>query len=271
MRRSLSLHAAATAFCVAALFAAPAAQARTLFDIGSSDLDVATVVTNRQPAWVQAAVASAPLYASDVATNQEAVSAKLPKYTFMRVLSSGAARLQVETYDENGAAVQSGWVDPTQVLPSVPATDWLVASAAATLWSTADSNANAARNLVRFTPLQQLDGPVQGRLQVRVYNSDFSAVVDQGWVDASSTGPALAPQVRVPSPTDRPVGVRSTNSSNQQQAFLDATAPAARSAAALTGVPASVTVAQAGYSTDPSYADKLVSLMDRYNLYQLDA
>jgi flagellar protein FlgJ len=30
-------------------------------------------------------------------------------------------------------------------------------------------------------------------------------------------------------------------------------------------------IAQAGYSTDPAYADKLVSLMDRYNLYQLDA
>jgi flagellar protein FlgJ len=26
-----------------------------------------------------------------------------------------------------------------------------------------------------------------------------------------------------------------------------------------------------GYSTDPDYADKLISLMDRYDLYQLDA
>jgi len=29
-------------------------------------------------------------------------------------------------------------------------------------------------------------------------------------------------------------------------------------------------LAQAGYSTDPAYADKLLSLMDRYNLYRLD-
>ena len=28
---------------------------------------------------------------------------------------------------------------------------------------------------------------------------------------------------------------------------------------------------QGGYSTDPSYADKLIALMDRYNLYSLDA
>jgi flagellar protein FlgJ len=32
-----------------------------------------------------------------------------------------------------------------------------------------------------------------------------------------------------------------------------------------------VLIAEEGYSTDPAYADKLVSLMDRYNLYQLDA
>ena len=30
-------------------------------------------------------------------------------------------------------------------------------------------------------------------------------------------------------------------------------------------------IAQEGYSTDPAYSDKLVALMDHYNLYQLDA
>jgi flagellum-specific peptidoglycan hydrolase FlgJ len=29
-------------------------------------------------------------------------------------------------------------------------------------------------------------------------------------------------------------------------------------------------IALSGYSSDPAYADKLVSLMDRYNLYRLD-
>jgi flagellar protein FlgJ len=160
--------------------------------------------------------------------------------------------------------------------------------------------------------------------------------------------------------------VRTTSGTNQQQAFLDATAQAARAAARQTGVPASVTVAQAilesdwgrsqlalsannyfgikatsslgndglvwmptsefnaagelyatispfrayrsltdsltdhdqlllarryavamqvandpkqfarqlyeaGYSTDPAYADKLITLMDSYDLYRLDA
>jgi flagellar protein FlgJ len=28
---------------------------------------------------------------------------------------------------------------------------------------------------------------------------------------------------------------------------------------------------EGGYATDPAYADKLVALMDRYDLYRLDA
>jgi Mannosyl-glycoprotein endo-beta-N-acetylglucosaminidase len=362
----LRQHAIAAAVTVLSLFAAPAAQARTLFD-AASDMEtaVATVVPSHFPSWVQVAVASAPLYFADTASDQ--VASHLPRQTFLRVINSGAARLQVEAYDESGAPGQQGWVDPNQVLPSASGTDWLVSSTATTLWSTSDAGAASARNLDRFTPLQQVAPPVRGRIPVLVYRSDFSGVADQGWIDASSAGPALPPQVRVPAPTDRPVGLRSVSSTSQQQAFLDAAAQAARVATAQTGVPASVTVAQAilesdwgrsllaqsannyfgmkamgslgtdgvvymptseydadgalyetvsafraytsladsmadhdrllgtasryaqamraasdprqfaaliaqaGYSTDPAYADKLVSLMDRYNLYQLDA
>jgi flagellum-specific peptidoglycan hydrolase FlgJ len=235
------------------------------------------------------------------------------------------------------------------------------------LWRSADAAADAVRQLDRFTPLLLVDGPVQDRVQVWTYRSDLSGVLDQGWVDTSSTGPALAPQMRVPSPTDKTFTMRGTNATGQQQIFLDTAAQAARDSAVMTGVPASVTVAQAilesdwgrsqlaqsannyfgikamgplspdgviwlptseyddagqlyqtisafrayksltdsmtdhdllletssryaaamraaqdpkqfatllakaGYSTDPAYADKLISLMDRYNLYQLDA
>jgi hypothetical protein len=348
------------------LVSAPAAQARTLLDVGSSDLETATVVPtpNHLPTWVQVAVANAPLYGSD---SVDQPRARLPRNTFLRVLGSGASLLQVQAYDENGNPGQDGWVDPNQVLPSAPGTDWLVASTATTLWSASDASATRMRTLDRFTPLMRVDGPVLDRILVRVFSSDFSGMLDQGWIDATSTGPALPPQMRVPAPTDRPSGLRTASGTGLQQAFLDATAQPARDAAALTGVPASVTVAQAilesdwgrsslatsannyfgmkamgtlgtdgvvylptseydadgqlyqtvsafrayksladsladhdrllgtasryagamrsakdpkqfaalitqaGYSTDPAYADKLVSLMDRYNLYQLDA
>ncbi len=326
---------------------------------------VTTTTENHLPDWLQIAVSSAPLYASDTSSDQ--VVARLPRYTFLRVLGGGTSRLQAQAYDDNGNPGATGWVSADQVLPSAPGIDWLVASATTPLLSASDGPATTVRKLAPFTPLQRLDGPVLGRIQVRVFAGDFSSIVDQGWVDVSATGPALPPQMRVPAPATGTSGLRSPGSSGQQQAFLDAAAQAARAGAALTGVPASVTVAQAilesswgqsalaldannffgmkamgtlgndgvvwmqtseydtsgqlyqtwsafrayksladsmadhdrlladasrytsamaartdprafavaiaqdGYSTDPAYADKLIGLMDRYNLYQLDA
>ena len=349
------------------MFIAPATQAQVLFEIGglaASNPETAAVVQNHLPAWLQVAVASAPLYASDGGSN---VATSFARHTFLRVLSGGAFRLQVQAYDGNGDPSTTGWVDAGQVLPSAPGIDWMVTSSDTSLLSTADASATLVRNLARFTPLQKLGDSGLGRVQVLVYRSDFSGVADQGWVDSSATGPALPPQMRVAAPTDRPVGIRGATSASQPQAFLDAAAQAARQGAALTGVPASVTVAQAilesswgqsslattannyfgmkamgslgddgvvwmptseydssgqlyeamsafkayksfadsmadhdrllqlaprysaamqsandprqfaaliaqaGYSTDPAYADKLVALMDRYGLYQLDS
>ena len=330
----------------------------------TADLQVATVVASHLPSWVQVVVASASLYITD--GGSDLAGPRLSRHVFLRVLSGGASRLQVQAYDDNGTPGLIGWIDPNQVLPSAPGTDWLVASNATRLYSNPDASADVLRNLDRFTPLQKTGDTVQGRVQVRVYRPDFSAVVvEQGWVSTSDIGPALAPSVRVAGPTDRSI-LRTATNGNPQRAFLDATGGAARAAMAQTGVPASVTVAQAilesdwgrsslaqtannyfgmkaigsmgtdgvvylptseydadgelyqtvsafrayrsladsladhdrllqtssryaqamkatsdprqfatllmqaGYSTDPAYADKLVSLMDRYNLYSLD-
>lgn len=349
--------------CVLSLLAAPAAQAQTLFD-ATSGVEAATVVPSHMPAWVQVVVSSGSLYTSDTGAQ---IQTRLARNTFLRLVTAGGSRLEVQAYDDSGNPGLTGWVDPNQVLPSAPGADWYVTSASSTLWSADDSAAAVMRNLDRFTPLQRVDGPVLDRILVYVYSSDFSSAIAEGWVDIASTGPALPPRMRVPSPTGREVAARATSGSNQQQAFLNTTAQAARDAAALTGVPASVTVAQAilesdwgrstlatqannyfgmkamgslgsdgviylptseydddgqlyqtvsafraykslsdsladhdrllrtsslyapalayakdskqyaaliaqaGYSTDPAYADKLVSLMDRYNLYALDA
>jgi hypothetical protein len=324
-----------------------------------------TVTMNRLPAWVQIGSAAAPLYASD--SGQALAHSKLPRYTFLRVVGGGAARLQVDVYDDQGHQGARGWIDADDVLPSAPGTDWYVSAQPTPLYKAADATTDAVRTVDQFSALQLVDGPVQNRIEVRVYRSDFT-VLDEGWVDVTDTGPALAPQTRVASPTtDRALATKSVSAANQQQAFLDATATAARAATAETGVPASVTVAQAilesdwgrsllaqnannyfgikaigslgsdgvvwmptseydsdgnlyqtispfrayksltdslsdhdrllqlgaryaqamksandprgfaqalseaGYSTDPIYADKLIQLMDAYNLYRLDA
>jgi hypothetical protein len=347
------------------LLAGPAAQARTLFDAGMFDLGAATATSNPShlPAWVQTVGSTTSLYGSDDGVQ---VQTRLPRNTFLRVVTAGVSRLQVQAYDENSDPGGEGWVDPTQVLPCAPGIDWFVASTSTTLWSTADASAAAVRTVDRFTPLLRVDSSLGDRIQVYVYSSDFSGVAARGWVDVADTGPALPPQMRAAPPNDQPVGVRTAGGSGQQRAFLDVTERAARDDAALTGVPASVTVAQAilesdwgrsglattannyfgmkamgalgndgvvdmptseyddsgalyqtvsafrayktladsladhdrllqtssryavamsaakdprqfaaliaeaGYGTDPAYADKLVSLMDRYDLYQLD-
>ena len=202
----------------------------------------------RLPAWVQVATATARVYVGD--TGEAVVAQRLSRYTFLRVLGGGSARLQVNAYDENGSPGLRGWVDPNDVVPSAPGTDWLVASNAATLWRSTDPGANAVRNLDPFTPMQQIDGPVQNRIEVQIYASDFSAALDRGWIDTADTGPALPPRIAVPAPANPTPGARSLSSANARQAFLDATAKAARAGAAQTGVPASVTVAQAILESD---------------------
>ncbi len=361
---------------------AVAADAQTVADTGTvadmgtvadaqpvADLQTATVAPtqaqNHLPTWAQIVVASGSLYAADSSSNQ--VLAHLARHTYLRVIGGGTSRIQVQVYDESGTPGQTGWVSADQVLPSAPGIDWLVAAKSTTLWSGTDDSATSVRTIDAFSPLQKLDGPQLDRVQVNVYSSDFSRVVATGWVDVSATGPALAPQARVPGPTDVALANRAATGSDQPMAFLNDAATAARQTATLTGVPASVTVAQAilesdwgrsalaqnannyfgmkvmgtlgddglvwmptseydaagqlyqttsafrayksladsmmdhdsllanasrysgamqvkndpkqfasmiaqeGYSTDPAYADKLVALMDKYNLYQLDA
>jgi hypothetical protein len=348
---------------VLSLLAAPAAQAATVFNVGPG-LEAVTVPMSRLPSWVQVVNSSAPLYSAD--TSGGATGSRLARFTFLRVLGGGTSRLRIDVYDDIGNQGLRGWIDPTDVLPSAPGTDWRVSSRPTSLLKTAADGSETIGNLDRFTPLQQLDGPVQNRIQVRVYRPNFT-ILDQGWVDIADTGPAFAPRARVQSPTpDRVIGLRSRSVTAQQQAFLDATTQAARAVARQTGVPASVTVAQAilesdwgrsqlalsannyfgikatsslgndglvwmptgefdasgqaydtispfraykslmdsmtdhdrllltgryavamqvaseprqfaqqlyvaGYSTDPAYADKLIALMDRYDLYRLDA
>ena len=348
---------AASLLCIAS--AAPTiANAQTVAAVNDVSQD------SHLPEWVQSVVAGASLYAADSGSDQ--VLTSLDKLTYLRVIDGGANRLQVQAYDEDGDPAQTGWIEADQVQPSAPATDWLVNATATTLWSTDDASATVLRDLSPFTPLQKTDGPVLNRIQVRVYRSDFSGVIAEGWIDVANTGPALPPAVRVPSSTDQ-LASASSQTTLDQQAFIDGTSQAARQDMAVTHVPASVTVAQAilesdwgrsalatdannyfgmkaigtlgddgvvwmptaeydasgklytttsafraykdladsvadhdellgtasryapamqasgdpkefatliaqeGYSTDPAYADKVVALMDRYNLYLLDS
>jgi hypothetical protein len=231
---------AATTLLIALV--APTALAAPFFDAWALEEATATPTRSNLPGWVQTENASTALFTSDVSST---VSTRVDRNTYLQVLGGGASRLRVDVYDDYGAAGLEAWVDADDVVPSAPATNWLVAANPTTLWQTADADAASLRSIEQFTPLQMTSGLVGSRVQIRVFRSDFS-VVDQGWVERADTGPALAPDTHVASPDAEILfAMRSLSATSQQQTFLDATALAAQQAARLTGVPASVTVAQA--------------------------
>jgi hypothetical protein len=346
----------ATSTLATLLVSTPAAQAG--FEPAAETLELSHL-----PSWVQVATDDAPLYVSD--TGRGTTGPRIPRWTFLQVLGGATQRLQVAETNDRGQVVRQGWVDPERVRPSASGRDWLVTSAPATLWKGGDST--ASRTLDPFTPMQQTNGPVGGRIEVRVYRADLQAVIDYGWIDQAATGPAFAPASLVPDPVGGAPLRANTSGIDQRQVFLNSAARAAMSASARTGVPASVTVAQAilesdwgrstlaqyagnyfgikatgglgndgvvwmptveydadgqvyetisafrayrtltdslidhdlllrgasryapamqarhdprqfaqllaeaGYATDPEYADKVIALMDRYDLYRLDA
>jgi flagellum-specific peptidoglycan hydrolase FlgJ len=239
-------HWPAIALCVlASLFVTPAAHAAFMFEASSESALAETIDMQHMPNWVQAALSSVVLFNTDSGKQEVA---RVSRYTYMQVLGGAERRLLVEALNDGGQVAARGWVDPDDVLPSASGRDWLVTSTQATLFKTPDNAAPASRTLDQFTPLQLLDGPVQGRIEVRVFSSDLQKVVEQGWIDQAQTGPALPPQARVPDPVQK-LSFRKA-SSEDQWAFLDSAAGAAIVASGRTGVPASVTVAQAILESD---------------------
>src|SRR5262245_12919156 len=109
------------------------------------------------PTWVQVAPATAPLFAADHGSTRALDAVR--RAAFLRVLGAGETRLHVQLYDDNGQAGPAAWVDPDDVLPSAPGTDWLVAARPTTLFEAADDGAAVERELDAFEPLQQIDGP----------------------------------------------------------------------------------------------------------------
>src|SRR5438067_2494251 len=92
---------------VVALFIAPGAHARALFDIAG--VDSSTVPMSRLPAWVQVSSGSVALYTTDTGSNL--AGPNLARYTFLRVLGGGTSRLLVDAYDASGAQGLRGWID----------------------------------------------------------------------------------------------------------------------------------------------------------------
>jgi hypothetical protein len=163
------------------------------------------------------------------------------------VLEPGANRIQVEVFDEAGQATAQGWVDVTMAAPSAPGTGWLVNTQPTPLLEAARAEAPVTRSLPLHSPLQQTGNAVDGYVPVRLYSADFSRVLGAGWVLHEATGPAYAPSVRVRADSGASTALAEPV---QQQDLIETVGAAARLLARQTGVPASVTIAQAVLESD---------------------
>lgn len=312
------------------------------------------------PQWVQTRV-GATLWSGP---DQKAQPfSTLPAWSFLQVVGVSGDRLRVQYTGDGGQHRPGpGWVSLNDVVPSDASGTWLENFRATLLYTDKQGSATIQAAPLWSSMLQTGDQSGD-RIPVRLYNSDFSKVLGEGWIPAADVGPRGAPAQGVSTATQSgaPAAVYPTH-----DAFIAGVGQAAKETSGLTGVPASVTLAQAilesdwgtslltrqannyfgikasggignngavwmrtmeydvaanpyyiqspfraytdmaasvtdhadlfhrlpryaaalqasndpnefarriqaaGYSTDPSYADKLIALMQKYNLYQFD-
>ena len=173
----------------------------------------------------------------------------LPAWSFLKVVGVQADRLQVE-YAGDGGQRQAGpgWVALDDVQPSDPSGSWLLNHRATRLVMAA-----AVTPVPQWSPMLILDATGADRVRVRVYSTDYKNVVGEGWVPLADVGPT--------DPPDGPVTTRSVQAPSSpfadRDAFIAQIGDAARASQTLTGVPASVTVAQAILESD--WGDSVLS------------
>ncbi len=204
------------------------------------------------PAWVQikgeASFWSGPTEQGVVKFNT------LPAWTFLRVVGAQHARLQV-AYDGDGAARKPGigWVDAMEVQPADPSGTWLRNHRATKLFAGENPGGPAIANVGQWSPMRLIEQRPD-YVKARVYTSDFKGVAGEGWLPAGDVGPTGAPQRAVNTVNVLP---DPPSPFKTKEAFIAAVGTAARDSQAKSGVPASVTVAQAILESD--WGDSLLT------------
>ena len=195
------------------------------------------------PEWVQAH-RSTPLWSGSDAA---AISlTELPQWTFLRTLGvADQERLLVEyagDYASRPAGV--GWVEAAAVGPAGDPGRWVENHRPATLWSGSDDSAIAFTTLPQWTRLRIIDTEVASdtRLKVEFFGDATGRQPGLAWIDRADIGPVTPPQ-----PLPRYFETRSFASEGE---FIEAIGSAAQNAQHTTGVPASVTIAQAILESD---------------------
>jgi Mannosyl-glycoprotein endo-beta-N-acetylglucosaminidase len=195
-------------------------------------------VMRHLPSWVQTRRPAALMSGPDAAAIRFTT---LPAWTFMRVVGVEGDRLHVEYAGDGGLRQPGpGWVALDDVQPSDPSGTWLQAHRASSVFD-ASAEGKSVAEVPQWSVMLALEPRAAERVHVRLYSADYKRVVSEGWIAASDIGPVGPPERGVSTETlaapPVPLG--------GHDAFIAALGEAARASHATTGVPASVTLAQA--------------------------
>jgi Mannosyl-glycoprotein endo-beta-N-acetylglucosaminidase len=196
------------------------------------------------PLWVQTRQPAGLLSGPDAAAVRFTT---LPAWTFLKVVGVQADRLHVEYAGDGGLRKPGpGWVALDDVQPSDASGDWLRNHHASELFDAPIGGKKSLADVPQSSPMLALDPPAGERAHARVYSADYKRVLGEGWIPASDVGPA--------GPPDRAIDTQSVQAPPapfaSRDEFIGALGKAARDSRDATGVPASVTVAQAILESD---------------------
>ena len=206
------------------------------------------------PQWVQAHTATKLWSGPD---DKAVTLTDLPQWTFLKVggIERGGRLLVNYAGDYASRQPGIGWVDQTAIGPAGDPGLWLTNHRATSLWSGTDDNAARFTDIPQWTKLRVVENapPDASRLEVEYFGDGATRQPGMAWIARADVGP-ITPPVPLPaspSQSKATVGVQiEPHTFASTSDFIDTVGQAAKRSQAATGVPASVTVAQAILESD---------------------
>jgi hypothetical protein len=202
------------------------------------------------PVWVQAHKATRLWSGPD---DNAVTLTDLPQWTFLKVagVEHGGRLLVNYAGDYSSRQPGIGWVDQDAVGPAGDPGVWVTNHRATSLWSGVDANAVKFTDVPQWTKLRIVeDAPADpGRMEIQFFGDGFTRLPGIAWVNVADIGPITPP---VPLPTLPPATAQQVQHQTfgSDGEFIAAVGAAAQSSMKTTGVPASITVAQAILESD---------------------
>jgi Mannosyl-glycoprotein endo-beta-N-acetylglucosaminidase len=202
------------------------------------------------PVWVQAHKATTLWSGFD---DNAVTLTDLPQWTFLKVAGIERNGRLLVNYAGDYSSRQPGigWVDQDSVGPAGDPGVWVTNHRATSLWSGVDGKAVKFTDVPQWTKMRVVEdaAPDPRRMEVEFFGDGFTRQPGAAWVAVADVGPITPP---VPLPTIPSVSSQQAQhqSFGSDSEFIAAVGAAAQSSMKTTGVPASVTVAQAILESD---------------------